>query len=113
MIYVCPVLGCGRLYEQGEDHRANEPCPNCWRAGWRTELDGTPYRLEGSRPMPTRIVLAHDASAAWLESLPELSAVFRNDAEVDAFAERVAAAGFILVVAKAAAAVENPAKEPA
>lgn len=54
--------------------------------------------------MTIRIVLAHDASAAWLESLPELSAAFRNDAEVDAFAERVAAAGFLLVVEKAAEA---------
>lgn len=46
----------------------------------------------------TRVVLAHDASAAWLEQLPELRASFDNDAEVDAFVERVANAGLQLVV---------------
>jgi len=46
----------------------------------------------------SRVVLAHDSAAAWLEQLPELRASFDNDAEVDAFAERVAAAGLQLVV---------------
>lgn len=63
--------------------------------------------------MTLRIVLAHDASAAWLETLPELCAAFRDDAEVDAFAERVAAAGFILVVEKAAEALAQIPGEPA
>lgn len=63
--------------------------------------------------MTLRIVLAHDASAAWLEQLPELSAAFENDAQVDAFAERVAAAGFTLVVEKAAQAVDHSADYPA
>jgi len=60
-----------------------------------------------------RIVLAHDASAAWVEQLPELSAAFANDAEVDAFAERVHNAGFQLVVERAAAAIDAPGGEKA
>ena len=59
-----------------------------------------------------RIVLAHDASAAWVEQLPELSAAFANDAEVDAFAERVHNAGFLLVVERAATAIERSTGEP-
>ena len=48
--------------------------------------------------MTVRIILAHNATAAWLEQLPELRTSFDNDAEVDAFAERVANAGLQLVV---------------
>ena len=40
-----------------------------------------------------RIILARDASAAWLELLPELRVSFRNEAEVDNFVRRAALAG--------------------
>lgn len=40
-----------------------------------------------------RIILARDASAAWLEVLPELRISFATDAEVDQFVERAALAG--------------------
>lgn len=44
-----------------------------------------------------RIILAHDASAAWLEVLPELRVSFRDEVEVDAFILRAASAGFHIV----------------
>lgn len=44
-----------------------------------------------------RIVLAHDAGTAWLEILPELRTVFRDEVEVDAFVLRAAAAGLRIV----------------
>ena len=46
--------------------------------------------------MTTCIVLAQDARAAWLEILPELRVSFRDEAEVDAFLRRAAAAGLEL-----------------
>lgn len=42
------------------------------------------------------IILARDASAAWLELLPELRVSFRDDAEVDAFVERAAQRGLLI-----------------
>ena len=42
------------------------------------------------------IILARDASAAWLELLPELRVSFRDDAEVDAFVERAVQRGLLV-----------------
>lgn len=43
-----------------------------------------------------RIVLARDASHAWLELLPELRVPLRTDAEVEAFVLRAARHGFLV-----------------
>ena len=48
MIYSCTVRGCGRLFNQGNDHLP-EPCPECYRAGWRTDCFGNTYRID---PLP-------------------------------------------------------------
>jgi len=47
--------------------------------------------------MTLRIVLAHDAGAAWLEILPELRTSFRDEVDVDAFILRATAIGLQVV----------------
>lgn len=45
---VCPVRGCGKLYDGKEDHPF-DPCVECWKQGWRTDSAHNVYRL---RPRP-------------------------------------------------------------
>lgn len=35
---ICPV--CRAKYEAGEDNH-REPCPSCWKKGWRANAGGT------------------------------------------------------------------------
>lgn len=48
MIYSCTVRGCGRTFEQGADHLP-EPCPECYREGWRTDCFGNTRKTD---PLP-------------------------------------------------------------
>jgi hypothetical protein len=52
MIYVCPVRGCGKVYEMGEDHQA-EPCAQCYREGWRTDEFGNTHQVKPQRTEST------------------------------------------------------------
>ena len=38
MIYTCPC--CTKLYEGGSDQHGREPCPPCYKLGWRTDAVG-------------------------------------------------------------------------
>lgn len=45
MIWYCIVKGCGKPFSQGEDHLP-EPCPACWKEGWRIDAVGNLYQVK-------------------------------------------------------------------
>lgn len=58
MIYTCTVPGCGQSFEQGEDHLP-EPCPACWKLGWRTDSAGNTYQVKPIEGWDQAVVTAH------------------------------------------------------
>lgn len=49
MTWYCTVRGCARPFSQGPDHLP-EPCPDCWKEGWRTDAFGNTYRIQPQEP---------------------------------------------------------------